>query len=52
MGSTIVSAVLKSLMTEKGLKMVLGKLGDYLVASSKNDLDDKVWAEVKKTLKV
>ena len=52
MGTTIVSAVLKSLMTEKVLKMVLGKLGDYLVASSKNDLDDQIWGEVKKALKV
>lgn len=43
---------MKHLMTEKVLKMVLSKLGDYLVASSKNELDDKVWAEVKKALKV
>ena len=52
MGTTIISAVMKHLMTEKVLKMVLAKIGDYLVASTKNDLDDSIWAEVKKTLKV
>ena len=26
------------------------KLGDWLVARSENELDDKVWAEVKKAL--
>tara|TARA_B100000029_G_scaffold500781_1_gene573045 strand:+ start:885 stop:992 length:108 start_codon:yes stop_codon:yes gene_type:complete len=32
------------------LKQVLVVLGDYLVSSSKNKLDDKLWAQVKKIL--
>ena len=29
---------------------VLIKLGDWLVKRSENDLDDKIWAEVKQAL--
>ena len=46
------SAVLRSLVTEKVLIAILAKLGDYLVAKSSNKLDDTLWAEVKKALKV
>ena len=42
----------KTLLSEKVLKMVLCAIGDYLVASSKNTLDDKIWDKVKKVLKV
>ena len=46
----IVGWVTKSILTEKMMKSVLIMLGDYLVASSKNKLDDKIWDKVKKTL--
>ena len=42
--------LLKTLFTEKMLKKLLMILGDYLVKSSKNKLDDKVWGMVKKKL--
>jgi len=48
----LISIVLKKLLTEKLLKQVMGVLGDYLVKSSKNKLDDILWAKVKKTLNV
>jgi len=40
----------KTILTEAMLKQVLVVLGDYLVASSKNKLDDKLWAKVKNLL--
>ena len=46
----IVGWVTKTILTEKMMKSVLIMLGDYLVASSKNKLDDKIWDKVKKTL--
>jgi|TARA_R100001443_G_scaffold9266_1_gene18842 hypothetical protein len=46
----IVGWVTKTILTEKMMKAVLIMLGDYLVASSKNKLDDKIWDKVKKTL--
>ena len=46
----VVGWVTKKVLTEKIIKSVLIMLGDYLVASSKNKLDDKVWDKVKKTL--
>jgi|TARA_R100000084_G_C4648169_1_gene148035 hypothetical protein len=46
----VVGWVTKKVLTEKMIKSVLIMLGDYLVASSKNKLDDKVWDKVKKTL--
>ena len=33
-----------------GIKQLLALLGDYLVKSSKNKLDDALWAKVKKVL--
>jgi|TARA_R110000751_G_scaffold57245_2_gene121594 hypothetical protein len=45
-GSKLVTTVL----SEKVVKMIIGKLGDYLVKSTKNTLDDELWAEVKKVL--
>ena len=39
----VVAIVIKNLFIEKILKQVFVKVGDYLVSSSKNKLDDKVW---------
>jgi hypothetical protein len=46
----IIAWLTKTLLTEKILKSVLVILGDYLVASSKNKLDDKLWNQVKKVM--
>ena len=46
----LVGWLTKTILTEAMLKKVLVVLGDYLVASSKNKLDDKLWAQVKKIL--
>ena len=50
--TSIISMLLKTVLTEKVLKQLLGVLGDYLVKSSKNKLDDLMWAKVKKALNV
>ena len=42
--------IIKSIMTEKVLKSIMVVLGDYLVKSSKNSLDDLLWEKVKKVL--
>ena len=42
--------VVKNLFSEKILKQVFVKVGDYLVSSSKNKLDDKVWAVCKEKI--
>ena len=49
MKSMIVS-ILKSLVSEDVLKAIVIALGDYLVAKSSNELDDKLWAKVKNKL--
>ena len=46
----IIAFITKTFLTEAMLKKVLVVLGDYLVASSKNKLYDKLWAQVKKIL--
>ena len=46
----IIAFIIKTFLTEAMLKKVLVVLGDYLVKSSKNKLDDKLWAQVKKIL--
>ena len=38
------------ILSQKVMIAILLKLGDWIVARSENDLDDKVWAEVKKAL--
>jgi hypothetical protein len=48
--SAIIAWLTKTLLTEAMLKEVLVVLGDYLVSSSKNKLDDKLWERVKKIL--
>ena len=42
---------LKGKLSEKALKMIVVGLGDLLVKSTKNDLDDKLWEKVKEVLK-
>ena len=46
----ILAFITKTFLTEAMLKKVVVVLGDYLVASSKNKLDDKLWEQVKKAL--
>jgi len=48
--SAIIAFITKTFLTEAMLKKILVILGDYLVASSKNKLDDKLWSQVKKLL--
>ena len=48
--SGLMGILLKTLFTEKMLKKLLLVLGDYLVKSSKNALDDKIWNGVKNRL--
>ena len=48
--STLMGILLKTLFTEKMIKKLLMTLGDYLVKSSKNKLDDVVWMNVKRKL--
>ena len=50
MVSKIVGFVMNKIMTESLVKSVVGVLGDYLVSSSKNKLDDVLWGKVKKSL--
>ena len=46
----VIAFITKTFLTEAMLKKVLVILGDYLVDSSKNKLDDKLWDQVKKLL--
>jgi len=50
--SKIVGFTMKNIMTESLVKSVVGVLGDYLVSSSKNKLDDVLWTKVKKSLNI
>ena len=47
---SIVIGILKGLFSEDILKAVVVALGDYLVASSENKLDDAVWSKVRSKL--
>tara|TARA_R100000808_G_C2059361_1_gene91467 strand:+ start:36 stop:194 length:159 start_codon:yes stop_codon:yes gene_type:complete len=47
---TILTAVATRLLSQKVLIAILLKLGDWIVKRSENDLDDKIWDEVKKAL--
>ena len=42
--------IIKALLTEKMMMRLMVMGGDWLVASTKNKLDDKVWPELKKAL--
>ena len=46
----ILSKLLKSVFTPKMVKQMFITLGDNLVKSSKNKLDDAIWAQVKSKL--
>ena len=46
----LLGGILKSLFTEKMIKSIVIALGGYLVKSSKNKLDDILWAKVEKVL--
>lgn len=46
----IIAFITKTFLTEAMLKKVMLVLGDYLVASTKNKLDDKLWSQVKKAM--
>jgi hypothetical protein len=50
--SKAVGFLMKNVFTESFVKQVMGALGDYLVNSSKNKLDDKLWSSVKKSLNI
>tara|TARA_R100001443_G_C3284453_1_gene161237 strand:- start:360 stop:527 length:168 start_codon:yes stop_codon:yes gene_type:complete len=50
--SKAVAFLMKNVLTESLVKNIVGVLGDYLVLSSKNKLDDKLWNSVKKSLKI
>ena len=41
---------LKGKLSEKALKTIVMGLGDLLVKSTKNDLDDELWEKVKTIL--
>jgi hypothetical protein len=45
-GSLLTMAA-KGFISEKVMKRVIITLGDLLVKSTKNDLDDKTWAKIK-----
>ena len=47
---SMASIIISKIFTEKILIKILIKLGDFLVKKTTNDLDDKVWGEVKKAL--
>tara|TARA_Y100000310_G_C20560970_1_gene753047 strand:+ start:1028 stop:1183 length:156 start_codon:yes stop_codon:yes gene_type:complete len=44
----IFGAVMTKIFSQKVMIAILLKLGDWLVLRSENNLDDKVWNEVKK----
>ncbi len=48
--SAIIAWITKTFLTEAILKQIVMILGDYLVESSANKLDDKLWDKVKKIL--
>jgi hypothetical protein len=44
----VLGAIATRIFSQRILIAILLKLGDWLVARSENDLDDKIWGEVKK----
>ena len=48
--ATLLGMAAKGLISEKAMKKVVLTLGDLLVKSTKNDMDDKIWKEVRKVL--
>tara|TARA_R100001594_G_scaffold136265_1_gene178503 strand:- start:2616 stop:2795 length:180 start_codon:yes stop_codon:yes gene_type:complete len=55
LGATIVTKILKLALkgkiSEKVMIQIVIGLGDILVKSTKNKLDDKLWEKMKETLK-
>lgn len=52
MFSKAIGFIMKNVLTESVVKSIVGVLGDYLVNSSKNKLDNALWAKVKKSLNI
>ena len=46
----LLGGIATKILSQKVMIAIVLKLGDWLVARSENELDDKVWAEVKKAL--
>tara|TARA_R100001594_G_scaffold12105_2_gene27023 strand:+ start:1062 stop:1217 length:156 start_codon:yes stop_codon:yes gene_type:complete len=46
----LLGGIATKVLSQKVMIAIVLKLGDWLVARSENELDDKVWAEVKKAL--
>ena len=46
----MIIGILKSMFSENVLKAIVLALGDHLVASSKNKLDDAIWSKVRNRL--
>jgi len=46
----MIIGLLKSMFSEEVLKAIVLALGDHLVNSSKNKLDDAIWAKVRNKL--
>ena len=47
----LLKLAVKGVISEKIIKSLVIKLVEILVKSTKNDLDDKAWKEIKKILK-
>ena len=48
--ASVIAFITKTFLTEAMIRRVVIVLGDYLVGSTKNKLDDKLWAQIKRTL--
>jgi len=46
----ILGGIATKVLSQKVMIAILVKLGDWLVKRSENELDDKIWAEVKSAL--
>jgi hypothetical protein len=46
----ILGGIATKMLSQKVMIAILVRLGDWLVKRSENDLDDKIWAEVKNAL--
>ena len=46
----LLGSIATKMLTQKVLIAIMIKLGDWLVKRSENELDDKIWDEVKKAL--
>ena len=44
----ILGGIATKMLSQRVLIAIILKLGDWLVLRSENDLDDKLWGEVKK----